>query len=85
PMNEKNVGCIFKNPKNTSAKILIDECSLINYKIGEAIISEVHPNFIINENKATSKDVLKLISHIKKVVKKKKNITLIEEVKVISP
>jgi UDP-N-acetylmuramate dehydrogenase len=85
PMNEKNVGCIFKNPKNTSAKILIDECSLKNYKIGGAIISHVHPNFIINEKTATSKDVLDLISYVKKVVKKKKNINLIEEVKIIAP
>ena len=85
PMNEKNAGCIFKNPKNTSAKILIDECSLKNYKMGGAIISHVHPNFIINDKQATSKDVLDLISHIKKVVKERKKINLIEEVKVISP
>ncbi|NGX34776.1 MAG: UDP-N-acetylenolpyruvoylglucosamine reductase [Candidatus Anoxychlamydiales bacterium] len=85
PMNEKNAGCIFKNPKNTSAKKLIDECFLKNYKIGGAYISDVHPNFIINEKEATSKDVLDLIAHIKTVVKKKKNINLVEEVKVISP
>lgn len=85
PMNEKNAGCIFKNPKNTSAKKLIEECHLKNYKIGGACISDVHPNFIINEKKATSEDVLDLISHIKTIVKKKKNINLIEEVKIISP
>jgi len=85
PMNEKNVGCIFKNPKDTSAKKLIDECSLINFKIGGAIVSDVHANFIINEKEATSKDVLALMAHIKAVVKERKNILLEEEVKVILP
>lgn len=85
PLNEKNAGCIFKNPKNISAKKIIDECFLKNFKIGGARISNIHANFIINEKKASSKDILDLIIHIKKVIKKKKNINLIEEVKIISP
>ncbi len=85
PMNEKNAGCIFKNPKNISAKALIEQCSLKNYKIGGALVSDIHPNFIINEKNATSKDVLNLISHIKTVIKKKKNINLLEEIKIILP
>jgi len=85
PLNEKNAGCIFKNPKNYSARKLIEECGLKNFKIGEAKVSDLHANFIINENNASSKDVLKLISHIKKVVKKKKNITLKTEIKILEP
>ena len=85
PLNENNAGCIFKNPENMSAKKLIDECGLTNYKIGRATVSNIHANFIINENEASSKDVIELISHIKEVVKKKKNIELFQEVKIIQP
>jgi len=85
PLNENNAGCIFKNPENMSAKKLIDECGLKNYKIGGAIVSNIHANFIINENGASSKDVIELISYIKEVVKKKKNIELFQEVKIIQP
>ncbi|MBN2478751.1 MAG: UDP-N-acetylmuramate dehydrogenase [Parachlamydiales bacterium] len=84
PMNERNAGCIFKNPENISAKILISECGLVNYKIGKAKVSEKHPNFIINENDASSKDVLLLISHIKKTVFDKTKIKLQEEVRYIT-
>lgn len=83
PLNAKNAGCIFKNPKDMSAKKIIAQCGLKNFQIGGAKISDLHANFIINENAASSKDVLDLISHIKKVVKDRKNIDLIEEVKFI--
>ncbi|NGX36555.1 MAG: hypothetical protein K1000chlam1_01402, partial [Candidatus Anoxychlamydiales bacterium] len=83
PLNEKNAGCIFKNPESMSAKKIIAECGLKNHQIGGAKISDLHANFIINENDASSKDVIDLISHIKRVVKEKTNIELFEEVKFI--
>jgi len=85
PLNEKNAGCIFKNPKGFSARMLIEQCGLKKCQIGGAKVSDLHANFIINENEASSKDVMYIISHIKKVVKKKTNITLQEEVRIISP
>ena len=83
PLNEKNAGCVFKNPKNGSARKLIEECNLKDHQLGGAKISSQHTNFIINEKNATSEDILKLISYIKDVVKRKKNILLKEEVKYI--
>jgi UDP-N-acetylmuramate dehydrogenase len=85
PLNKKNAGCIFRNKKRFSAGKLIEECGLKNYKIGKAKVSNLHANFIINEKDASSKDVLDLISHIKYVVKMKKNILLTEEIKIITP
>lgn len=85
PLNERNAGCIFKNPKGFSAGKLIEECNLKNFKIGGAKVSEKHANFIINEKDASSKDVLDLIFNIKKIVKEKKNILLEEEIKIIKP
>ena len=84
PLNEKNAGCVFKNPKNDSARRLIEECGLKNHTIGGAKVSIKHTNFIINENNASSKDVLDLILYIKNIVKFKKNIILKQEVEYIS-
>ncbi|MCK5100258.1 MAG: UDP-N-acetylenolpyruvoylglucosamine reductase, partial [Desulfobacteraceae bacterium] len=63
-----SAGCIFKNPeKGDPAGKLIDMAGLKGEKIGDAVISDKHANFIINLGDATCKDILKL----QKLVKKK--------------
>lgn len=65
-----------------SAGFLIEECGLKGMRIGDAEISPQHANFIINLGKAKSENVLKLISLIKKEVKKKFLIDLEEEIQI---
>lgn len=84
PLKEKSAGCIFKNPDHDSAGKLIEESGLKGFQIGGASISEIHGNFIVNRKHATFEDVTKLIAHIKKTVKEKKGIELLEEVMVWS-
>jgi len=83
PLNERSAGCVFKNPKGVrpAAGQLIDECGLKGRISGGAAISEKHANFIINKNKASSKDVISLIELIRKTVKQKKRIELKTEIK----
>ncbi len=69
PLNTKNSGCIFKNPRGVSAGALIDRAGLKGLQIGGAVVSEKHANFIIAENKCKSRDVLRLIDVIKERVK----------------
>ena len=76
PLEYPSAGSVFKNPLNTSAGKLIDECGLKEKTIGGAKISKKHANFIINENNATSHDIIALINEIKDVIKKEKNIDL---------
>ena len=76
PLEYPSAGSVFKNPINASAGKLIDECGLKEKTIGGAKISKKHANFIINENNATSHDIIALINEIKDVVKKEKNIDL---------
>lgn len=90
PLNFPNVGSVFKNPlpakkgeKIPSAGQLIDEAGLKNVRIGGARISEKHANFIINENRATSRDVLVLINLARDKVKEMTGIVLEPEVKII--
>ena len=77
---QRSAGCIFRNPHPFFAGKLIEECGLKNARRGDAIVSSTHANFILNENKATSKDVRELINYIKNVVKEKKQIHLQEEI-----
>jgi len=59
---------------------LLALCDLKGKRVGDAMISEKHPNFIINVGKATEKDVSSLIEIVKETVKKKYNILLEEEI-----
>lgn len=49
-------------------------------RVGEAMVSQKHPNFIVNLGRATSEDVAKLIAEIKKIIKEKYGIELEEEI-----
>ena len=60
---------------------IIARTGLIGKKIGNAKISEKHPNFIVNLGGAKAKDVKKLINLVKKIVKKKFRMILEEEVR----
>jgi len=69
PLNTKNSGCIFKNPRGVSAGALIDRAGLKGLQIGGAVVSEKHANFIIAEKGCASRDVKRLIEAIKQRVK----------------
>lgn len=78
-------GSFFKNPSpDKPAGFLIDQAGLKGKKIGNAQISEKHANFFMNTGGASSKDILKLAALAKEEVKKKFNIELEEEVRIIT-
>lgn len=77
-----SAGCVFKNPEGESAGKLIDLCGLKGRGIGRAKVSFKHANFIINTGGATARDVLRLMSLIRKRVREKFNIDLEPEIKI---
>jgi UDP-N-acetylmuramate dehydrogenase len=82
PLNTKNSGCIFRNPQGGSAGALIDRAGLKGLRIGGAIVSEKHANFIIAEKECTSNDVMRLIEAIKEKVKEQFDVELELEVEI---
>jgi len=82
PLNTKNAGCVFKNPRGVSAGALIDRAGLKGLKIGEAVVSEKHANFIIAEKGCQSRDVIRLVDAIKQRVKEKFDIDLELEIEI---
>jgi UDP-N-acetylmuramate dehydrogenase len=83
PIGHFSAGCIFKNPSFQSAGYLIEQAGLKGKKIGGAMISQKHANFIVNLGDAKAGDVVGLIDLVKRVVKEKFNVQLEEEVEYI--
>jgi UDP-N-acetylmuramate--L-alanine ligase/UDP-N-acetylenolpyruvoylglucosamine reductase len=77
---EPSAGCIFKNPPGDSAGRIIDQLGLKGERVGDAEISPVHANFIINRGRATSADVLALMRRVRAKVKATRGIELEPEV-----
>lgn len=82
PLNTRNSGCIFKNPRGVSAGALIDRAGLKGLRIGAAVVSEKHANFIIAEKGCKSRDVIELIETVKRKVKKHFDVELELEIEI---
>lgn len=78
-----NAGSTFKNPENDSAGRLLDLCEMKGVKDGGAMVFENHANFVINNNNATSLDVLTLMYKMYSKVREKYRIILEPEIKYI--
>ena len=83
PLGKLSCGSVFRNPTNQHAAKLIELCGLKGKKVGGAVISDKHSNFIINTGNATSLDIEQLIEFIQACVYEKYNIKLIPEVRII--
>lgn len=79
----KSAGCIFKNPATCPAGKLIDELGLKNLRVGNARVSEVHGNFLVNEGNATAAEMLELIEKIKATAREQREIELETEVQIV--
>jgi UDP-N-acetylenolpyruvoylglucosamine reductase len=77
---EPSAGCVFKNPPGMSAGKLIDELGLKGERVGDAEVSTVHANFIINRGQATSADIITLMRRVRERVRQARAITLEPEV-----
>lgn len=78
-----SAGCIFKNPALIPAGKLVDELGLKGTRIGGAVVSAEHGNFIVNDGTATAKDVLALIEIIKQKVRQTRGIEMRTEVQIV--
>lgn len=77
----KSMGCTFKNPDGVGAGELIDRTGLKGLRVGGARVSEEHANFIINDRKATARQIKTLIGIIKNAVFAQYGVTLQEEIR----
>ncbi len=81
PLEERSAGCVFRNPHHAPAGLLIEQAGLKGYRRGDAMVSEVHANFIINAGNATCDDVRRVIDHVREEVRRLHRIDLQLEIK----
>ena len=77
----RSMGCVFKNPPQKSAGALIEGCGLKGMRVGGAVISTEHANFILNDKGATPTDIRALITLTKNAVYSQYGICLEEEIR----
>lgn len=83
PRDFPNCGSVFKRPPGRYVGPMIEELGLKGYSVGGAQVSEKHGGFIINKGGATGKDILLLIRHIQSEVRKKFNVELEVEQRIL--
>lgn len=81
PVGKPTCGSVFRNPGNESAAKLIEGCGLKGFACGQAEVSRVHANFVINNGGATAADVLSVMRHVHETVLRERGIDLACEVK----
>jgi UDP-N-acetylmuramate dehydrogenase len=83
PAGMRSAGCIFKNPPGDAAGRLIDSAGLKGMRIGGAVVSDVHANYILNDRGATAADVEELIELVRARVLEEAGVELELEVEII--
>jgi UDP-N-acetylmuramate dehydrogenase len=90
PRKQPNCGSVFLSTSEMHASVgppgkVIEDAGLKGTRIGKAEVSHQHANFIVNLGGATSKEVLSLIAHIRKVVRERIGFDLCCEVRYVTP
>jgi UDP-N-acetylmuramate dehydrogenase len=80
PLAQPNTGSIFRNPPGDHAGRLIEAAGLKGRKVGGAMVSEKHANFIVNTGGARATDVLELMQLCQREVKERFEVDLVPEV-----
>jgi UDP-N-acetylmuramate dehydrogenase len=83
PLAQPNTGSIFRNPPGDHAGRLIEVAGLKGTRIGDAMVSEKHANFIVNAGHATATDVRALIRRCQAEVKARFDVDLVPEVELV--
>jgi len=83
PLEYPSAGSIFKNPLNDYAGRLIEQAGLKGKRIGGAMISNKHANFIVNKGGATAEDILTLIDLAREEVRRTEGVQMELEIQVV--
>ena len=89
PLDTPSAGCIFQNPLPEvsmpsgiprSAGALVDRAGLKGARIGGAVVSTTHGNFIVNAGGATAADILALVERCRTAVRERFGVELLDEI-----
>jgi UDP-N-acetylmuramate dehydrogenase len=83
PLAQPNTGSIFRNPPGDHAGRLVEAAALKGTRIGDAMVSEKHANFIVNTGAATAADVRALMRRCQAEVRERFGVELVPEVELV--
>jgi UDP-N-acetylmuramate dehydrogenase len=83
PLGEPSCGSVFRNPPGDYAGRLIEQAGLKGARVGGAMVSTKHANFIVNDGTATAADIERLIERVRDEVATKLGVQLMLEVRVL--
>ena len=83
PLGFPNAGSVFKNPPGEFAGRLIEAAGLKGRRVGGAMVSEQHANFIVNVGGATAADVKRLMDEVTETVWQARAIRLVPEIRLV--
>ncbi len=83
PIGTWNCGSVFANPLNDHAARLIEAAGLKGFRVGGAVVSKKHANFIVNEGQASATDIETLIDLLRQRVLEQHGVALSTEVRII--
>lgn len=83
PLSYPSAGCIFRNPTGGGAGRYIDQAGCKGLRVGDAEVSRLHANFIVNLGCATARDVAQLIDQVRKLVIDKVGVRLEPEIRFV--
>jgi UDP-N-acetylmuramate dehydrogenase len=81
PLGMPSAGSVFRNPASgPSAGALIDELGLKGRRVGGAVVSEKHANFIVNDASGSAADVRRLGEQVREEVRRERGVELVFEI-----
>src|SRR5690606_22758901 len=83
PTGVFSCGSVFRNPPGDYAGRLIDSCGLKGTRVGGAVVSERHANFIVNEGQASAADIEALILRVQRTVEERTGVRVVAEVRIV--
>ena len=83
PIGEWSCGSVFTNPPGDHAARLIESAGLKGLRIGGAVVSTKHANFILNEGAATARDIETLIREVQQQVARQHGCQLTPECRIV--
>ena len=86
PTNRRTFGSVFKNPPHElGAGAMLEACGLKGYRVGGAVISPRHANFIENAGGATTADCLAVMREARRRARERFGVDLVHEVELLGP
>lgn len=83
PLDKRSAGTMYLRPPGYHVGPMIKDCDLMGFAIGDAEVSTKHPDFVVNNGKATCEEVLAVLHEVQRRVKEKYGVHIPLDVRIV--